>query len=376
MSTKKILPKKKKIHKPIFNEKSSDEDVILKNYTNPKFPGSFSGLNSFYRSNPNIKKSKIKDWALSQESYTLHKPKIKKFKRNQTIVSGINDTFQADLIDMKKLSDVNDDYVFLLTVICVFSKYAWIIPLKNKKSSTVIEAFKQIFDERQPLRLHTDQGSEFINNECKTYLKKLNIKLYFINSEMKAAIVERFNRTIKEKMWRYFTYAKTYKYINILDDLVHSYNNSYHRSIKTKPILVNKKNEKQIWLNLYGFNKNDLPSVSKIKLKFKNGDIVRISKTKSTFEKGYTKNWSIEIFEIIKCNLKDPPTYTLKDLNDEIIEGVFYEKELQKVYKLDDVFQIDQVLKKRTIRGKKQIYVSWIGYNKNFNSWIDENNLQ
>lgn len=276
---------------------------------------------------------------------------------------------------MKKVSKENNGYTFLLTVICVFSKYAWAIPLENKKSLTVINAFEKIFNERKPQRLHTDQGGEFLNKDCEVFLKKNNIKLYYINSEMKAAIVERFNRTLKQKMWRYFTFADTYKYIDVLDDLVYSYNNTYHRSIKTKPSLVNTKNSNKIWMNLYGYNKASDPPPTKIKLKFKVGDKVRISKTKTTFEKGYTRNWTIEIFEVLQCILKDPPSYIIKDQNEEIVEGIFYEKELQKVYKLDDIYEINDILKTRIVKGEKEYFVSWKGYNNKFNSWVKEKNL-
>jgi hypothetical protein len=181
--------------------------------------------------------------------------------------------------------------------------------------------------------------------------------------------VERFDRTIKEKMWRYFTFEGTYKYIDVLQDLVFSYNNSYHRSIKEKPINVSTKNEDKIFLNLYGHSKNESDEYI-AKFNFKEGDNVRISKTKTLFAKGYTQNWTIEIFEINKCLMTNPPSYKLNDKKGELIKGVFYEPELQLVKKFDDEYEIEKILKTRTKDGKKEYFVSWKGYPESMNSWV------
>lgn len=186
---------------------------------------------------------------------------------------------------------------------------------------------------------------------------------------MKACVVERFNRTLKEKMWRYFTHAGNKKFIEILDDLVKSYNNSYHRTIGTTPTSVNQKNENKIWQRMYSFKNED------IDLKFKVGDKVRITKEKTLFEKGYTPNWTREIFYINKAIPRLPPVYELKDLNNQIIEGHFYEQEIQKIHKQDDVYKIEEILKTKTAKGKTQYFVKWLGYPSTFNSWINKEDL-
>lgn len=349
---------------------------IQKLYTDPTFPGSYSGASSFIKSVKESKikldSKKIKDWLLNKESYSLHRSKRKNFKREKVIVSGIDDTWQADLVDVQKLADQNDGFKYILTCIDVFSKYAWAEPLKNKSGKTITEAFEKIFkDNRKPIKLHVDKGSEFYNTTFKALLKNKNINMYSTKSELKACIVERFNRTLKERMWRFFTEENNYRYIDVLADLIKSYNNTFHRSIKTKPINVNNKNELEIYTNLYGYEK-EIGEESPIKLKFKIGDKVRISKFKRVFEKGYTANWTIEIFVIHKILPSNPPTYIIKDLQDEVIEGYFYEEELQKIYKYDNIFKIDQVLKeKKLANGKKQYFVSWTGYPDKFNSWTD-----
>ncbi len=354
---------------------------FLKEYTDWNNPGSYSGSNSFFRAlkmkYKNVKYKDVKEWLNSQDTYTLHKPKIKNFKRMKTIVPGPKHTIQIDLCDMRAISDENDGYAYLLTAIDVFSKKGWGYAIKNKKGSTVLNELKKIIEDHKPERIHADQGNEFFNKECKDYLKKLDIEMYFTKSELKATIVERFNRTIKEKMWRYFEEQDHYRYIDIIDDLIDSYNNTYHRSIKTTPNKVSDKNINKIYFNLYGYHKNEDIVKGPIDLQFKLDDYVRISKHKRLFEKGYTNNWRTEIFQIDKILFKDPVVFILKDLNKEIIEGKFYKEEIQKIYiSKFKTYKIDQIIKSRKIKNKKEYLVSWKGYPASFNSWIKEEDIE
>jgi hypothetical protein len=165
------------------------ENKKLKNlYTDPSFPGSFSGASSFIRSVKEINKKqnpqKIKEWLLEQETYTLHKPKLKKFIRNKVIVAGIDDCWQADLVDVQAISDQNDGNKYILTCIDVFSKYAWAIPLKNKTGKSITVAFSQIFQHnRVPKKLQVDKGSEFYNATFKSLLNKHDILMYSLPSQ-------------------------------------------------------------------------------------------------------------------------------------------------------------------------------------------------
>lgn len=351
-----------------------------KHYFDPKQPGSFSGLHSFYkalREKDKISYSYIKKWLTNQDEYTLHKPIRKKFTRNRIIVYGINDTFQADLIDLQKISKQNKGNRYLLSVIDIFSKHAWVIPVKNKKGQTILDAFKKIFKENIPKRIHSDDGQEFINKSSQQYFKKLGIKFYTLKSEMKASIVERFNRTLKEKMWRLFTKNKNYKYINVLNDLVHSYNNSYHRMIKMKPSEVNLNNEDKVFLNLYGFDpkKGHDSDYTQIKINFCVGDLVRLSKNKNIFEKGYTPNWTREIFEVEQILYRNPPVYIVKDSQGEIIKGVFYQQELQKVYDAHESIKAS-IVKTRKNKGQIEYLVKKRGYPKSFVKWVDQNEIE
>ena len=225
-------------------------------------------------------------------------------------------------MDMQLISSQNKGFKYLLAVIDIFSKYAWIIPLRTKTAKEIIDSFSLIFKTRKPNKIWTDAGKEFINKYFKKYLSDNNVEIYQTYNEGKAVVVERFNRTFKEKIWRYFTEYKTKTYINVLADLLSEYNNTVHSTTKLTPVDASKsKNE---YLIVY---RN--PVITQ-KPKFKVGDRVRIYKYKKHFEKSYESNWSKEIFVVSAIIFTVPITYKIKDLNDEEIIGSFYKNELTK----------------------------------------------
>jgi hypothetical protein len=260
-------------------------------------------------------------------------------------------------------------------VIDVLSKFAWVVPLKNKKTDTVVQAFKTIFKAgRKPNRLNSDSGGEFESRKMEKFLKENSVVFYTTKSEKKAAVVERFNKTLKNRMWRYFTYKNTLKYTDVLADLVHSYNNTVHSSIGMKPVDVNSENDSEVRERLYG---QDLFLYDRVvKYKFKVGDKVRISKLKNVFEKGYFPNWTQEIFAVSACINRKPPVYRVKDERGDEIQGTFYAEELQKVKVSDDeLFVINEILDRKKRNGVEQVLVSWRGYPKSMNSWIPASEL-
>ena len=299
---------------------------------------------------------------LSEE---LHKPKRKNFPRRKIIVNHIDEIFAADLVEMQKFAKLNKGYRYLLTCIDIFSKFVWVIPLKDKKGITIKQALQKIFNKRKPKFLWTDNGKEFYNKQVQDLLNENNIKLYSTNnSEIKSAVIERFNRTFKNIMYKKFTENNNTIFYNILDELVNNYNNKYHSTIKMSPIEGSKKiNENKI-KNIYNFEK------TKKLGKFKIGDRVRISLEKNIFEKGYETNWTQEIFVIYDIKYSNVPYYYLKDLNNEKLDGTFYGQELQKT-KQDDLYTIEKILK----TNKDKIYVKWRGYDSSFNSWINKNTV-
>ncbi|GFU32645.1 uncharacterized transposon-derived protein F54H12.3 [Trichonephila clavipes] len=242
---------------------------LEKVYQEPEHPGSFGGVEALFKATGGkFSRKDIKKWLSAKDSYTLHKPIKKKFKKNRVLVSRMNQQYQADLVDMQSLSKFNDGYRYLLTCICVLSKYAWAIPLHDKNAKTVVSAFEQIFSERVPLKLQTDAEKN------------------------------------------------TKRYIGVVDKLVYSYNNTWHRSIQMTPASVTETNQSQVWENLYG----------------------------------YEQNWTREIFTIHDIIRRNPIVYKLKDLAGEVIRGTFYEQELQKVTH-SGYYPIEKILKTREKNG-------------------------
>ena len=271
---------------------------------------------------------------------------------------------------MQQFSKWNKGYRYLLMIIDVFSKYGWIVPLKDKKGESVTKAFSEIFKEgRKPQYLWVDKGKEFYNKHLMDLLEKYKIQIYSTENEEKSSVVERWNRTIKTKMWKQFTVQGNTQYLDMLPKILKQYNNTKHSSIKMTPVEASKKkNEGTVYFNLYG----DMKMLIQ-KPKFIIGDKVRISKYKrKTFDKGYTPNWTEEVFTVDKIQYTNPITYKLKDLNDEEIQGSFYEQELLRAKQ--DVFRIDKVI--RRDYKKKQALVKWKGYSDEFNTWVPMKDLK
>jgi hypothetical protein len=315
----------------------------------------------------------IKEWLADQEAQSMHKPLKKRFERCRVIVSGIDDQWQMDLADLTHLEKSNKGYKYLLGCIDILSKYVWVVPIKSKHAKSILTALKSILEEggREPRKLQSDKGTEFTNATVQNYLKSRGIRFFTTeNAETKAQIIERFWRTLKGKMFKYFTAKGTERYIDVLDDLVHSYNHTNHSSIRMCPAEVNSNNEARVKETLY----RNHPSLSLPRLEIK--DYVRISKNKGYFGKGYLPNWSREIFLVKSILPTQPVTYRLEDQNQEIIKGSFYEEELQKVKHLSEVFKIEKILRKRQKSGRKQYFVKWLDYPDSFNSWINASDIE
>src|ERR1051325_4256387 len=341
-------------------------DTLLKKYLEPSMPGSLGGVKNFVKHNTGLDFYKTRDWLAGENVYTLHKQAKTKFKRRKTFATGIDDLWQVDLVDLSSLANYNDSHRYLLTRIDVFSRLADAIPLKNKTGKTLTAAFAQLIKEKRPNYLQSDKGSEFLNTTFQTFLRDNNIKFYTSeNEDIKCALVERWHRTLKSKMWRYFTHRSTLRYMDVLKELVTSYNNSYHSAIKMAPSSVTLRNEDKVRRILYK------PKKLPLKWRYKTDDSVTIRQGKRVFKKGYLQNWTEEIFTIDLLYPSYPPTYILKDYDGERIKGKFYEAEIQKINK-PDTFIVDRVLNTRKRAGKTEYFVSWRGYPEKFNSWTSD----
>ena len=292
----------------------------------------------------------------------LHRPIRKHFTKRYVFVRNVDDIFGADLIDMRALSKQNKGYKYILMVEDIFSKYGWAVPLKTKTGIAVRDALKQIFKQHVPKKLWTDAGWEFYNTEVKTLLKKHDITLYSTENEEKCSVIERWNRTIKTKLWKYFTANHTHKYIDVLDALIEKYNNTFNRAIGMTPTEARKpSNHGAVFRHLY-FKK--MAKLGEKKPKFQIGDKVRLGVKKDLFEKSYIINWSDKIYTIKRVFATRPVTYKVEDDKGVEHKGKFYEQDLQKT-KVDE-FRIQKVLKKT----KNSALVRWVDYDSSYDSWI------
>lgn len=298
----------------------------------------------------------------------IHRAARKNFQRRKYLMVGINDTHQADLIEMIPFADQNCGYRYILMVIDVFSKRAWARELKNKTGAEVTKAIESIYNDslQIPRNLHTDEGKEFYNQHFQRLMKKHKINHYSTFTKLKASIIERLNRTIMNKLWQQFNLQGSHKWRKNIQSIMKTYNSTIHRTIKMRPIDVNEENEERLLRTIYKQN-NTINTYNEIEVKFHVNDYVRLSKFKSLFEKGYTPNWTTEIFRVTKILPTEPTTYLLADLNDKPIAGCFYEKELQRT-KNHDVYLIEKMLKQK---GNK-ILVKWLGFDESHASWINK----
>ena len=292
-----------------------------------------------------------------------HTPFRKKIKRNQFIQYHIDDCWQIDLVDVSKLKYANSHYRYWFTCIDVFSKYGWVEPIKSKTSEETTRAIKQIFAEgRKPICVQADSGREFMG-EFARYLESLDIKFYSTHSRMKASICERFNRTIREKVWRYMTHIGSKHYLSHLQDIVYNYNHSFHRSIKTKPANVSKLNEAKIFKNLYGFDRSLGPN-EPIKPMFTKGEFVRICLDRNVFSRGYDANFSKELYIINQVLPRIPPSYKLINLDGDKLSGIFYKEELLKSEQDYDIYKI---LKSKN----NKLLVEQLNSNNSESIWVE-----
>ena len=207
----------------------------------------------------------------------LHKPIIRKFKKRKVYSAFKDNIWAADLADMQLISKFNTGFRFLLCATDIYSKYAWVVCLKDKKGSSIVNAFQGFLkkSKRKPNKIWVDKGSEFYNSHFKKWLKENSIEMYSTHNEGKSVVAERFIRRIKNKIYKHMTSISKNMYIDKLDDILHKYNNQNHRTIKINPIDVK--------YNTYiDFNENNP--------KFKVVGHVRMSKYKNIFAKDYTPN--------------------------------------------------------------------------------------
>ena len=295
---------------------------------------------------------------------------------------------------MVKYKDYNDGYSYFSVFIDIFSRFLYTYPLKSLSGIEMTKTFERLINEKgvKPKKLRSDQGSEYKNKEFERFLEQENIDHIFTFYETKANFAERVIKTIKLKIFKYFSNEETFRWINILSDLTNGYNDSIHRSIRMSPRDAKSSDPYKVWKNQYGkinypksyfsaqkIKKNLISGIQgRKKFKYNITDRVKIPYMKKSFDREYSEKWTGEIFTVIDRKInQNQPMYQLKDYNNDVIEGYFYEPELQIAYLDNDiVYKIEKILKRRNRNRNKEILVKWKGWPKKFNSWILEDSVE
>ncbi len=357
-----------------FKNKQECVDHLNENYSNPAHPIAFSGINNIYKYYKGlIKPKEIEKILTSFDTYTLRR-QYKTLKRNPNYSHFKRYQFQIDLIDIQGYSKWNDNFKYILSAIDTFTRKAWVRPCKDKTSDEVLNAFKSILSEAKklPVTLVSDRGKEMTNKKFLDFCVKNKINFFHNYTSIHAPLVERFNQTFQNKLYKFLTHNETNRYIDNLQDFVDSYNESTHSTIEMTPNEAeNEENNEKI--NYILSRKNE-----KIKIetpKYEIDQLVRISLNKGAFHRGYKEQSVQEIFNIYKVKTTLPkPIYYLETFNKkEKIIGGFYAHDLTPVN--SDIFKIEKVIKQRK-RGKKvEYFVKWKGYDHSHNSWIDQKDI-
>ncbi|KAL3099253.1 hypothetical protein niasHT_028200 [Heterodera trifolii] len=339
------------------------ESQLEQVYYNLNSPASYAGMQKVLaearKRIPNLKLHDVQKFLHKQRTYTLFKPKRNKFPRLKTVPSGLHTDWQCDLCIMDSLKQHNDGYRYILVCIDVLSRQIYVAEAESKKSEHMIEAFEKVFKKAQvlPNKMYSDSGLEFQAKRMNEYwLSKNIIKHVMYSPHLHASVVERANRTIKERLYRYFSEKNTHRWVDIIDKIVKNLNNSVNRTTGMRPVDVNFRNATELRNRLY----KDMEQQKRIQ-KFKIGDIVRITKEKGDFSKGYFPNFTDELFKIVRVNPTNPPSYRISDLEGENIKGIFYDQELVKTVAAEQTTHRAEILKSRVRNGVKQHFVRWIG---------------
>lgn len=363
------------------------ENYLKKIYSTPGESTAFSSTEKIFRllksKNFSVSKKQVQNWLNKQYVYTIHKARRYNFPRNPVLASNIDDNWQADILFLPDKKNYNDNKPCILVCIDVISRFGFAEAMPSKSGANTTKAFAKIIASsgRKPERLQTDKGREFFNWEFKDLLKTMNITLYSTESDKKAAIAERFIKELKKMIYLYLDKNQTNRYIDILPKIVESYNKTYHSSIKMAPFEVKEENLKTVLNNLYGhlWKADAIPinQTKRLKEKFSVGDKVRISISKNLFSKGYKGFWTTEIFTIETVKYNFPYIqYRLKTEDGEILKGLFYEQELQKVDPESARFtKIKSILNRKKINKKEWVLVNWENEDPELKRWIPASEL-
>lgn len=278
---------------------------------------------------------------------------------------------------MQKVANQNDNYKYILVGVDVLSRRIFAAPTKSKASGHMKAAFNRLFKQmdRIPRRIFSDKGLEFRAADVQKHLEDYGVDRHVAQSpDVKAAVAERFIRTLKGRLYKYFTNEKTMRWVDVLPKIVASINNTKSRATGMRPVDINEKNATMVWNKVYGeYQDQQKPSYSKAK--FRHGDKVRISKEKTAFEKSYLPNYTHEVYEVEGVKQTNPHVYDLTTSEGEPIAGRFYDQELVRTQRGERKLVIEKVLGTRKKGKRTEYHVKWKGRPMNEAAWITSKDL-
>ena len=356
-----------------------EQEQYLENlYFSPEHPASYAGLNKLYRfvkkdGKHNISRRQLLQWLRKQDVYSLHRQSRRKIQRLGVVAPAPDYQWDCDLAVMSNLAKHNQQTRYFLLAVDVFSRYAWTRPLKTKGGVHMVDAFQSIFAEgRHPSRIRSDKGTEFLNAKLQEYLREKGVKSFVTQSDVKASLAERCIKTLKSKLSKYMTHKNTFTWLPALEKVTDSYNASVHRSLGMAPKDVTTANAPDVWKRQH--QRSNPPSTYTLEV----GDAVRLSHVKHVFKREYSEHWTREVYFITDRMMKQNiACYKVKDVQNEPVSGIFYGQELQKTdYQEDAVYKIENIVARRTRRGRREVLVKWLGWDKKHNTWISQEEVQ
>ena len=354
--------------------------AVSRAYSTPGHPAAFSAPSNVSRvfARRGVSQNQAKTILEGEDSYVLHREYKRPSVFNPYYIYQRRHLVQSDLIDIRLLRNQNDGIEYLLLNIDVFSRKVWVLPIKKKNAKCMKEALESWLRSlrRKPKIFSSDAGLEYWNRQVRQLMANHHIEMQLAHGTCKAAYAERANKTIQILIYKYLSHKETTRYIDVLSELVNTYNKRGHRSLEYySPNNADKpRNEgiiRAIHMRRYAKLQRKAPT-------FKLGEMVRIktdAKAISSSRRAYAEQFHGEYFSILRINRVLPiPLYYLRSLDTgERVEGGFYSNELSRVR--GDVFKIEKILRRRTRRGVREVLVRWKYFGAQHDLWIPEANL-
>lgn len=362
---------------PIRNNRLHDR--VIRAYTSPGNPIAYSSPARVAK-HFQISVKKAKEILEHTEGYTLHREYKSPKQYNPYYVHERREQIQGDLIDVSVISNDNNNVKFLLVLIDIFTKRLWVYPLQNKNARTMTQIMRRWLQSLDviPKKIMTDKGTEFTNRSVQQLLRSYNVEWQAAIGTVKACIAERVNKTLQILIYKYLTENETLKYIDILPDLVITYNTRGHRTLEGMTPEEADLPDNEARVQAIFHEKYDQIGRQRKLPRFNVGNLVRIKtlpKKISNESRAYAEQFKGEYFNIIRINRTLPiPLYYLRSTDTgEIIEGGFYANELQRVR--GDLYKIERVLRERVRRGRRELFVKWRYFGPQWNEWIPAANV-